>query len=169
MGKVEHPVPVKPQPSTQAVTARLQECRRQLAALEERRPAAALASARGELGAVERLAQLGQKIEAMRFEIDSSVKAEALASAEDREAMAAWMAQIQELPIEVLLSGILRDQCCMLCGPEGCVIVGGSPQSDGVCGHPVLERGPHPRYMSNLQVRTVYRAACQKLNVRPKA
>jgi hypothetical protein len=168
MGKHESPVPAKPKPSTIAVTARLQECRRILEALEEQRPAAALASALREPGAAERLAELGCLIEAMRFEISCSVKAEALASARDREAVAAWMAQLQELPIEVLLSGISKDQCCMLCGPEGCVVSGGDPQSGAPCSHPIREGGPSPQSMGNARVRTVYLEACKKLNVRPR-
>jgi hypothetical protein len=168
MGKHEQPIPTKPAASTIAVTARLSECRRQLTFLEEQKPAAALASALREPGAADRLATLCQKIAALEFEINCSVKAEALASARDREAVADWRAAIQELPVEVLLAGISKDQCSALCGPEGCVISGGDPRSGGDCSHPVLQGGPHPQFRNHPQVKAVYAAACEKLNVRPK-
>jgi hypothetical protein len=169
MGKVEHPIPAKPEMSTQAVSARLWECRRLLAAFEEQRPAAALASALREPGAAAALATLGQKIEAMRFEIDSSVNAEALASARDRSAIAEWMATIQRMPVDAIVAGINPANCCQMCGPEGCVITGGDPRSCGSCSHPVLQGGPHPQFRNHPQVKAVYAAACAKLNVRPRS
>jgi hypothetical protein len=164
----QHPVPAKPKPSTQAVTARLRECRQIRDALEAQRAAAALASALREPGAAAALADLGQKIAAMEFEIACSVKAEALASAEDRAATAEWMAAIQRMPVEAIVAGISKDQCCALCGPQGCVISGGNPMSGGDCAHPVLQGGPHPGSRDNPQVKAVYLAACSKLNVRPR-
>jgi hypothetical protein len=169
MGLQEQPIPAKPKPSTQAVTARLRECRQIRDALEAQRPAAALASAVREPGAAAALRELGQKIAALDFEIACSVKAEALASAEDRAAVAAWMAELQRMPVEALIAGISKEMCCRLCGPEGCVISGGDPMSGAPCAHPIREGGPHPRSMDNPQVKAVYAAACSKLNVRSRS
>jgi hypothetical protein len=169
MGKYEHPVPASPALCGPAVGLRLAWCRRRLEALQGERPAAALASAMREPGAAERLATLGTSISAMEFEISCSLKAADLASQRDREAMAAWRAKLQDLPIERLIAGISRENCCALCATSaGCILTGSDPLSGGVCSHPIRENGPGPQYQDNSRVQEIYLAACARLRVKPK-
>jgi hypothetical protein len=169
MGLHEHPVPTSPALCGPAVGLRLAWCRRRLEALQDERPALALASALREPGAAERLTELGRSIAAMEFEISCSLKAADLASQRDREAMAAWRASLQTLPIEKLIAGISRESCCALCAtPAGCIITGSDPMSGGSCAHPVRESGPGPQYQNNPGVQEIYRAACASLRVKPK-
>jgi hypothetical protein len=127
-------------------------------------------SALGKPRADERLATLGRRIVAMEFEISCSLKAADMASQRDREAMAGWRASLQTLPIEKLIAGISRENCCALCAtPAGCIITGSDPLSGGGCAHPVRESGPNPQYQDNRRVQEIYLAACSKLRVKPKA
>jgi hypothetical protein len=169
MGKLESPIPASPALCGPAVGLRLAWCRRRLEALQAERPAFALASAQGASGAAEALAQLGQNLAAMEFEISCSLKAADLASQRDREAMAAWRASLQMLPIERLIADISRESCCALCAtPAGCIIVGSDPMSGGGCAHPVRENGPGPQYQDNPRVQEIYLAACARLQVKSK-
>jgi len=83
-------------------------------------------------------------------------------------ALAAWRAQLQELPVERLIEGISREACCGLCGPgAGCVITGADPMSGDGCAHPVREGGPPPPYKNHQRIQAVYRAACTRLKIKP--
>jgi hypothetical protein len=169
MGLHEQPVPALPALCGPSVGVRLAWCRRRLEELQGERAALALASALREPGAAAAVADLGQKISALEFEISCSLKAADLASQRDREAMAAWRASLQTLPIEKLIEGISRESCCNLCAtPAGCVITGSDPMSGGSCAHPVREGGPGPQYQDNPRVQEIYLAACASLRVKPK-
>jgi hypothetical protein len=171
MGRPEkHPVPASPALCTPQVSLRLAWCRRRLEALQGERATLALMSALGKPRADERLATLGRRIVAMEFEISCSLKAADMASQRDREAMANWRAKLQNLPIEKVIAGVSRENCCALCAtPAGCIITGSDPLSGGGCAHPVREGGPGPQYQLNPRVQEIYWAACARLRVKPKA
>src|SRR5258706_6710730 len=170
MGKIETIVPAKPAMQAQAVIAHLQESKRLLAALEAEVPETALAAASGEPDGRARLAALGEKIRNVTFEVECSAGARLLAAEHDQRALALWKAQILAMPVQAIVAGLTRDGCCGLCSQDtGCVVTAGVAMSDGVCAHPILEGGPQQRYRDDPQVKAIYLAACEKLNVRPRA
>jgi hypothetical protein len=164
-GRQETIVPTEPPaPRAPAVIARLRIAERELADLKLQIDERLLAVAEGKLGAKESWAALCQKITVLTLEIESSPKARVLAARLDQEALADYRADIQKLSPEEIIAGISKEQCCRRCTGAGrCVI------SDGSCGHPLLQSGSNARYSENSQVRAVYAAACEKLNVRLKA
>jgi hypothetical protein len=167
MGIRETMVPIEPPAQrAPAVLSRLRAAQRELVDLKLRIPECALAAAEGKPGAREALAALHRGITAIAFEIECSPDARFLAERLDASALAAWRANIQTLPIEQIIDGITRDQCCRRCSTAGaCVITGANPYA-GPCGHPVLVGALEKQsYRDNPKIQAVFAAACAKLGL----
>lgn len=166
MGKIESLQPAKPIMQTEAVRAHLPALQRRLADLRAQVPGAALKSACGD-GAS--LATLEDAIRLTAFEIDCQGQALAMASVQDEEAIRVFRARTQALPIDTILEGLTKEQCCHRCIPGiACAITGSDPLADK-CAHVVIV-GPLElaRYEASPTIKKLYRAACEKLNVRPR-
>jgi hypothetical protein len=153
----------------EAVIAHLHVLRRALADYEAQIPEAALASASGRQGGRARLWALENKIRCTTFEIEAHGPARLLAERCDHDAVAAWRTQVQAMPVEAIIEGISKEQCCRHCRVgRHCVITGADPLA-GPCAHPVLVGSLElDRYKENPKIRAVFAAACAKLNVRFK-
>jgi hypothetical protein len=169
MGRHETIIPLDPPAArAPAVIARLRIAERELSDLKLQVPERVLAVAEGGPGAKEALAALHQKITATAFEIECSGPARELAARLDQNALVAYRAAIQTLPVEQIIEGISKEGCCRRCSGAGrCVITGADPLEGGACAHPILtgalELNSH---RDNPQIQRVYTAACAKLGLR---
>jgi hypothetical protein len=167
-----------PKPTAMAVRAHRRTLELERDTLRAGAAALALASARGDQAAKEALAALPARHAALTFEIDLNGEAVALAQAEDAAAEQAWRAAIQTLPVDDIIVGINRDECCRRCTPGakgGCVLAAASRFAGATCYHPVKEafsNNEHGRRVFPLaddpQASKVFFSACEKLNVRGK-
>jgi hypothetical protein len=173
-------VPMKPPaPTKPTVLAHRRTLELERDALRAGAADLALASAKGDLAARTTLAALPAKLAALQFEIDLSHQVQELAHDHDAAAETAWRTAIQSMEPEEIIAGIGKDSCCGRCMPGvagGCVITAGAPYSGGTCSHPVTQRHLFHRedgtglrifpYRETPQASRVFKAACDKLNVR---
>lgn len=130
---------------------------RELSDLKQHTAETALAACEG--AGRTRLAELEAKIRTVSFQLDGIDAAHELALRLDRDAVAQWRATVQANPT-VAIEGITKTSCCRRCSEaNGCAITGAQ------CGHPIFVGHVGPRLMANETVRTVYRAAAEKLGV----
>ena len=163
-------VPMDPPASRlPAVRARAGLLERELAALKLQVAECVLACAEAKPRARENLAELYRKISLVEFEIAGSGLARDLVRQLDGEAFAAWRADVQKLPLEDLLAGLTREQCCRRCQNGECII-GGGDSVPSSCLHPVLT-GPlnSLRLQANRRVVEVYNAAVAAVGTRREA
>ena len=128
-----------PPPTAPAVREHRRAVEARLEQLKASVPAGALASARGEPGAIARLGRLQRQIAGLEFEIAANLGAYELAEAEDRAAHAAWRAAVHAMAPGDVLEGLGKESCPVLCQrgvPAGCVISGGCLSVE--CFHPRL-------------------------------
>jgi hypothetical protein len=167
-----------PAPTAMAVSAHRRTLELERDALRAGAAALALASARGDQAAKEALAALPARHAALTFEIDLNGEAVALAQAEDAAAEKGWRAAIQTLPVDEIIFGINRDECCRRCTagtPGGCVLAGAARFAGTTCYHPVKESFANNAQglrvfplADDPQAAKVFFAACEKLKVRGK-
>jgi hypothetical protein len=168
MGKLEKIVPVEPPaPRAPTVLEHLQVSKRNLVALEAEIPGLLLAVAEERAGAKEGLAILREEIAAAKFAIEHSAKARELAERLHDEAVVAFKASVQSLPVAEIIDGLTRDSCCRRCiRGTGCAITGSDPLA-GPCQHPVLVGALElHRYVDNPRIQEIYAAACVKLGLK---
>jgi hypothetical protein len=82
------------------------------------------------------------------------------------------------LPVDEIIFGINRDECCRRCTPGavgGCVLTGGARFAGATCHHPVKEAFSNNTQGKRVfpldadpQAAKVFYAACEKLNIRGK-
>lgn len=167
------PAPIKP-----IVLARCRALELERDALRDGAVGLALASAKGDIDARDRLAALPTKLATLQFEIDLSHQAQDLAHEEDAAAQRVWRASIQTMEPEDIIFGLGKEVCpvrCMSGIGGGCVLSGGSPHAGSDCVHPIKERHYFQRgedgrwifrYRNDPQACRVFDAACDKLKVR---
>jgi hypothetical protein len=160
------PVPNEPPPSrVPAVLERRQIVERELIDLHEQLAEQALACVDGHPDGRKNLAASLEKIRTAEFEIECLPLARKLAAELDKQAEAAWRADVQTLSPNEIIAGITKYDCCDRC-INGCAILGGDETDDRqTCAHPVQRGALDSRYADNRQVQMVYAAACIKLNV----
>ena len=139
-------------------------------------------SATGDLAAREALRAIPAKLAGLQFEIDLNHEAQEVAQKQDAAAEVAWRASIQTLPVQEIIAGLNKDECCHRCQPGingGCVLAGGAPYAGANCWHPTrfgsfdqfsVDDGgrkifPH---RDNPQAAKVFNAALDLLKVRGK-
>jgi hypothetical protein len=141
----------------------------------------ALKAALGDGAAQAELASIPGKHAALTFEIDMNAAAHDIAKQRDGEAEIAWRKSLQDLPPEVLLTGLNKYECPHLCQSGiagGCVLGGGSPRCGSTCWHPtrlgtfhqfsIDETGRKVSPFANSPASRVFDVACDKLKVRGK-
>jgi hypothetical protein len=148
-----------------AVLFRSRAVQRELDRLKVSAAEIVLDCAEGKPAAREALAEIQAKIALATFEIEYSGKAQDLAAQRDKEAVAAWKADIQALSPQDAVAGITRSGCCTRCKGGDCVII----SADGIaseCAHPVLTRGLFSlRHRANPRIMALYAAACKMVGV----
>jgi hypothetical protein len=141
----------------------------------------ALKSVQGDAAAQAELAAIPARHAAVTFEIDMNAAAHEIALKNDSDAEIACRKSLQDLPTEVLLAGLNKDECCRLCQPGitgGCVLGAASSRCGSTCWHPIRfgalhqfsvdSSGRKVSPFANSPASRVFDAACDKLNVRGK-
>jgi hypothetical protein len=160
MGRHENIVPMKPPaPRAPAVLEQRPALERELADLKQQIAEIALSAYEGKAGGRENLAALDSKIRARAFQIECNGLAHALALRLDREAVAAWRANLQANPKKAV-EGITKTDCCRRCSFElGCAISGEA------CAHPIKVRGVSPGLRGDPKIRALFNAAAEEIKV----
>src|ERR1700684_1762476 len=123
----------------------------------------ALACVEGKPDGRKNLAALHEKIRVAEFELESLPLARDLAAQLDKQAIAAWRAEVQTLSPNEIIAGITKDDCCDRCS-HGCVILGSDETADQQdCAHP-RHGNLDSRYADDPHVQTLFSAACAKIN-----
>ncbi len=153
-------LPVEPpSPRAPAVLEQRAGLERELSDLKQQIAETALAAYEGNSGGRDGLTALEAKIRACSFQIDCNAAAHELAARLDRDAVSAWMADVQADP-EQAVEGLTKTECCRRCSPEyGCVITGQA------CAHPIKVGTINPRLRDKPVIRAIFKAASEKLKV----
>jgi hypothetical protein len=165
-----------PAPTAKQVRAHRQSLMMSIAAMRAGAPELAFASAMGNLGAKDALANLYLKLKTLEWELELNAEAVNLGRSADQAAETARREAIQALPAEEIIEGITRDSCCRLCIPgSDCVISAPAGRSGGICVHPVTQKHlffldetgrRHYPYEDNPRSYEIHLAACRKLKLK---
>jgi hypothetical protein len=157
-------VPSEPPASrVPAVTRRREIVERELIDLKLQIDEMVLACVEGNPDGRKNLAALREKIQTAEFELESLPLARDLAAELDKQAIAAWRAEVQTLSVHEIIAGLTKEECCDRCN-NSCVILGGDETSDRHdCAHP-RHGALDGRYAANPQVQKVFAAAYAKVN-----
>ena len=150
-----------PAPRAPAVLEQRSAVERELADLKLEIAETALAAYEDKFEGREKLAALDAKIRACTFQIECNAAAHELAVRIDREAVAAWKADLRADPKKAI-EGITKKDCCRRCSPEhGCTITGEA------CAHPLKVGRINPRLQADPLTRAAYKTAREKLEMHP--